>query len=77
MILDKTRIQEQAKKLLDNFASALEDIKTEDVFVEREEDRRQEKETSKPDLNFKKRMLKNAPNKDEDCVIAEKGSWIE
>ncbi|MCX6748408.1 MAG: hypothetical protein NT076_02285 [Candidatus Pacearchaeota archaeon] len=77
MTLDRKKIKEQAKKLLDNFAAALGDIKTEEVYVQRKEDRRQETEASNPDADFKKRMLENAPNKDKDCVIAEKGSWIE
>ncbi len=76
MALDKAKIQEQAKKLLDNFAAALGDIKTEEIYVERGEDRRDEKEASKPNEDFKKRMLENAKNKDDDSIIAEKGSWV-
>ena len=76
MALDREKIKEQAKKLLDNFASALGDIKTEEVYVERDEDRRDETQASAPNEDFKKRILKNAPKKDDDCIVAEKGSWV-
>jgi len=75
-MLNKEKIKEQARKLLENFASALGEIKTKDVFVERDNDRRLESEASSPNADFKKRILKNAPSKDEDSIIAEKGSWV-
>ena len=75
-MLDKERIKEQAKKLLDNFAAALGDIETEEVYVVRAEDRREETQASDPDGDFKSRILANAKNKDADCIIGEKGSWV-
>jgi aspartyl-tRNA(Asn)/glutamyl-tRNA(Gln) amidotransferase subunit C len=74
-MLNQEEIKKQAKKIIDDFASSLEGIKTEDVFVERQEDRREEQQAEKPNEDFRKRMLKNAPKKDDDCVVAEKGSW--
>ena len=56
----------------------------EDFYVNREEFEREEKVSSiskdieeKGDKceSFKEKLLKNAPKKDKDFVVAEKGSW--
>jgi Asp-tRNA(Asn)/Glu-tRNA(Gln) amidotransferase C subunit len=80
--MDASEIEEikrEAKKILDKFSKALENakIKEEESNVEREEDRRKEKEGKNPDENkdFREIMFENAPNKNEDFVIAEKKSW--
>lgn len=68
-------VEKQAKGILDKFAKALEKVKTEDNFyVDREEFEREEGKGDKC-IDFKEELLKNAPKKDEDFVIAEKGSW--
>ena len=72
--MDKSEIQKQAKEILDKFAKALEKVKTkENFYVEREEFEREEK--GKKCENFKNSLLENSPKKNEDFVIAEKGSW--
>ena len=82
MILDKYKMREeikkQAKKIMDDFAAALEKagVKEEVVFVEREEDRREEKDEAY-DAEFREIMLKNAPEVKDDFLIAEKGEWEE
>jgi len=81
MVIDKIRIEKEAKEILDKFAKALEKVEKEsdkEIFIEREEFERHEKNinlSNKPDNNFKKRILDNSPNHDEDFIIAEKGSW--
>jgi len=77
--MDKTQIQKQAKEILDKFASALEKVekqKSSDYYVDREEFERKEKNTKQPiTKDFKKRILKNAPNSNQDFILTEKGSW--
>ena len=72
----REEIRGQAKKILANFAKSLERVK----FREKAEKKevggfREEKEPSKQDADFRKRVFDNAPNKDEDCIIAEKAKW--
>ncbi len=72
--MEKTEIQKQAKEILDRFAKALEKVKTEESFyVDRKEFERAEIKSKCED--FKQELLKNAPQKDSDFIIAEKGIW--
>ena len=80
--INKELIEKQAKQILDKFASALEKVEKEkesSSYVERQEDMRIEKNKDKSvniiNSNFKEKILKNAPSKDSDFIIAEKGSW--
>ena len=75
--MNPEEIKIQAKKIMDNFISALEKVELEEARVERDEDRRTEKEGFLGDSDFRKIMLENAPEKENDCVKAEKGGWIE
>ncbi len=69
-------IKREAKLILDKFAKALEKIKTEESFVEREEDRRKEREQEeKPDSEFRKIFFENAPATKKECIEAERGKW--
>lgn len=70
------KIEEETKKLLDKFSKALDSVKSADEWnVERESNRRKEKEGKSCDNDFRKIMLENAPRHDEDFIIAEKKSW--
>lgn len=83
--MDKLKAQKQAKEILDKFAKALEEVKTskeENFYVDREEFEREEGKGDKTSSvsegsheGLKKDILRNAPKKDNDFVIAEKGSW--
>jgi hypothetical protein len=70
-------IKEEAKKLLEKFSKSLESVKSEkgEWNVEREMDRRAEKEGKSCDNDFRKILFENAPSKDSDFLIAEKKSW--
>lgn len=85
--MDKSSIKKQAKEILDKFAKALEKVKTDktglsskddeghkDFYVDRKEFEREEGKGKKCQ-GFKEELLKNAPKKDKDFIIAEKGSW--
>jgi len=72
------QIKKQAKQILDNFASALASVEKEvkeDEGVERDEFERKEGEGKECKKDFKKNMLKNAPEHDDDFIIAERGEW--
>jgi len=84
--MDKLKAKKQAKEILDKFAKALEKVKItgsssknsegyKDFYIEREEFEREEGKAEKPDESFKSDFLENAPRKDKDFVIAEKGGW--
>lgn len=74
-------IKKETRKLLEKFSIALKNIKSEESYVEREEDRRAEKaeeavgEGKKGDEEFRKIMFENAQQKNEDFIIAEKKTW--
>ena len=71
-------VKEEAKKILDKFAKALEKVDSEkfEEGVDRELFEREEgKNDENTHIGFKKRMLENAQVKDDDFIIAEKGAW--
>jgi len=74
--IDKKKIEKQAKEILDKFAKALNKVKADDqqFYVDREEFERKEGE-GKECTGFKEKLLDNAPRKNSDFVIAEKGEW--
>jgi hypothetical protein len=77
--MDEKKINESTKQILDKFAKALEKIKEPkegDFYLERRNFERIEKETKKfKSPGFKKRILDNAPEKNEDFILTEKGDW--
>jgi len=77
--MDKSKIEKQAKEILDKFAKALDKVDDSsdemDSYVDREEFEREEGDDSCVDGNFKKRILENAPNSNEDFVLVERGGW--
>jgi hypothetical protein len=75
--MDKKKIQRDAKGILDRFMKALDKSKIieGEYFVERDKFEREEGKTGECTLDFKAKMLGNAPNKDDDFIIAEKGAW--
>lgn len=79
MIINKQEIEREAKEILDKFAKALEKVEKEhdvEEGVDRDEYERLESEKyTSLDDGFKKRILENAPAKNEDFIIAERGSW--
>lgn len=73
---ERQKLEEETKKLLDKFSKSLASVKSSEEWnVERDLDRRSEKEGKECDLGFRKIMLENAPQKDKDFLFAEKKSW--
>jgi Asp-tRNA(Asn)/Glu-tRNA(Gln) amidotransferase C subunit len=73
---EKEKIRKQAKEILDNFSKQLSRIDSEvkDSFSEREENERLEGKGNSEPID-REIMFENAPNKNRDFIIAEKGSW--
>lgn len=76
-MLDKTKITQQAKKIMDNFIGALNASEQKDVDfkVHREKNIRDEKVTLSVNSDFPERMLKNAPETKDNFILAEKKKW--
>ncbi|HLC66943.1 MAG TPA: hypothetical protein VJK52_04860, partial [Candidatus Nanoarchaeia archaeon] len=66
----------QAKKIMDEFLAALEDVEsgTLDVGLERGSGMR-EPGKREADPKFPARMFRNAPKVKNDCIVAEKKQW--
>lgn len=78
MINEKQRndIRLEAKRILDNFASALENVKIKKESVKKHAGGyRKEKNGEKCDDDFRKIMFENSPEKEGDCIIAERKKW--
>lgn len=72
----KEQIKSEAKEILKKFSKALEGVK----IKEKEGKKgvggfRGEGQGTRGNEDFRKRMFENAPNKDDDCIIAEKKEW--
>ena len=74
--MDKEKVEKQAKEILDKFSKALEKAEKKEgmFFVEREEFERKEGE-GEHCKGFKNKLLENAPEKDENFIIGERGGW--
>ena len=74
---EKEDIRLEAKKIMDSFGeklSVLGDL-PEEGGIFREESYREEKKNFCEGKEFRKRIFKNAKNKNEDFIIAEKKKW--
>mgnify|MGYP001596539646 CR=1 FL=1 len=70
------QLEEETKKLLDKFSKALASVKSSEEWnVERESDRRKDGEGVDCDKDFRKIMFENAPQHDDEFIIAEKKTW--
>ena len=76
MSFDEEKIKKQAKKLMDEFAKALDKAGyVYGGYMPEPEEAVRKAAGSKSDGHFRERMLKNAPKKDSDHIIAERKSW--
>ena len=74
--MDEKEIAQDAKKIMDNFMSALEKIEVEEEFIlDRDECFREETQGSEVDESFRQRFLSNAPKVNGDAVLANKANW--
>jgi len=74
---EKEEIERQAKGIMDSFAGKLAEVEGrlgEEAVVERDVCERVEDGGKCAEMN-RKIMFENAPNSDDDFIIAEKGGW--
>ena len=74
--IDKIKIE--VREILDKFSVALGKVKLkegEEWNVERDNERRIEKDGKICDSDFRKIMFENSTSKDEDSIIGEKKTW--
>ncbi|MEK6850886.1 MAG: hypothetical protein AABX85_04900 [Nanoarchaeota archaeon] len=73
---EREEIRIEAKRIIDNFASALEKVKIKEKKGKKEiSGFREEGNGKKGDSEFRKKMFANAANKNQDNIIAETKSW--
>jgi len=73
---EREKIRLEAKEILEKFAKTLENVKLKEKKAKKEVGGfREEGQGEHGDKDFRKRMFANAPNKNEDNIIAEKKSW--
>jgi len=72
---EKEEIRLESKKLLNSFASKLEQIKAPEGHFSKGSGYREEGTGWDSDPDFKELMFDNAPFVDEDSIVAEKGAW--
>lgn len=72
----REEIREEAKQILERFASALEKVKIKKKVVKKEVGGfREEGEGYSANDDFRERFFNNAPKTEGDFVIAEKKKW--
>ena len=75
---EKEQIKKEAKSIMDKFSKKLSKIdkKISEPLIERDEFEREESFKEKEaNSDFRERILKNAPNKNKDFILAEKKKW--
>ncbi|MBS3080163.1 Asp-tRNA(Asn) amidotransferase GatCAB subunit C [Candidatus Pacearchaeota archaeon] len=73
--MDKKKIEKETKELLEKFSKALEKIDEEKIEFYSMRDNFEREEKGSEQCNFKEALLSNAPRKNKDFIIAEKGEW--
>ncbi|MBS3100306.1 hypothetical protein J4463_03795 [Candidatus Pacearchaeota archaeon] len=75
---EREKIKKDSKELILAFGDTLEKLpKVPEAVVEREEFERNEGNGNEKDREFRELIFKNAPKKNSECIIAEKGKWVE
>ena len=74
---EREEIKKQAKGIMDSFSKKISkvDKKTAEPLIERNESERVEGKGSQPNEVFRRMVLENAPEKNQDFIIAEKKKW--
>lgn len=73
---EKEDIKKEAKKIMDSFSKKLEKVsdKISEPIIERDECERKEGEEKRSEID-REIMFENAPDKNDDFIMAEKGGW--
>jgi len=75
---EKNEVEQKAKKIMLDFGDTLESLPDiPEAIVERDKFDREEGNGILCDDIFRDIILENAPKKNKDFIIAEKGGWVE
>lgn len=74
--MDKNSIKTEAKKIMDNFMDAMQNIQVDESFeIKKEVCFREEGDGDEFDEDFQQRFLKNAPKTSGTAIVSRKGDW--
>lgn len=74
-MVDEEKVKEEAKNIMDDFVKSLSELDIESNFkLERKRDIREKDKMIKPE-EFRKKVLDNAPETENDCIKAEEKNW--
>ncbi|MFA6022869.1 MAG: hypothetical protein WC781_02155 [Candidatus Pacearchaeota archaeon] len=74
---EKKEIEKKAKGVMESFAKTLDKLPArKEGIVDREVFMREESGHLMSGNDFRMIMFENAPKKDNDCIVAEKGAWV-
>lgn len=74
---EKKQVEQKAKNIMMEFGKTLDRLPNiKEAAIERDIFERNETQPWQTDPEFKKQILKNAPETQGGCIKAEKGSWI-
>lgn len=72
----KKEIENEAREILSKFSKALQKVRLKEASLkEKAGGFREEGSGNSGDKDFRERMFENAPEKEGDCIIAEKKKW--
>ncbi len=74
-MMDEIKIREGAKKIMDEFVSALDRAEHISEFGEEREENVRGKLPHRDEKGFRERMFRNALKKNDDFIVAEKKKW--
>jgi Asp-tRNA(Asn)/Glu-tRNA(Gln) amidotransferase C subunit len=75
-MIDKEKIEKEAKKIMDDFISALDKVpEIGQQFGQEREEQLRVPEKHEDSKEFRKRIFKNAPKVKDDYFVMEKKSW--
>jgi hypothetical protein len=74
--MDEEKIRKEAKQIMDDFMSALDKVEeVKEEFGTKRAVSKRKPSKSRYGVEFKERMLKNAPKVEDSCIVAEKKKW--
>lgn len=75
-MLDKEKIERQAKKIMDDFISVLDKVpEIKQEFGQEREEQLRKPEKPEDSKEFRQRIFKNAPKVKDDYFVMEKKNW--
>jgi len=74
---ERAKIHKEAQGILMKFSHALKKIPDTPISIDKGLGFREEEAGKECEEDFRERIFSNAPNKQKDCIVGEKGKWID